>query len=107
MFSRGKRGLLVVLSLFSAITLVKPGYAHPGCRAGTVALTQSVETIVCPTNLDPLYRYGICCDSVMEAEIILQLEASSATGECAAMYQEVRGASAPLAADLFRLINNG
>jgi len=96
MCSRGKRGSVTVLSLLAAITSVKQGYAHPGCKAGTVALTQG-NTIFCPTNQDPLYQYGICCDPVMEANIILQLDGSSASTEkCAAMYQEVRGAFSPI-----------
>lgn len=95
MLSRGNHGVIAVLSLLAATatnTLVQQADAHPGCKPGTTDLTQA-NTIFCPTDLDPLYDDGlICCDAVMEADMIVQIDqAALPAGTCADMYQEVRG----------------
>lgn len=96
MFSSGNRGLVAALGLLSATTVVQQAAAHPGCRDSTgVSLSQS-ETIFCPTNVDPLYSFGICCDASMEANMIVSLDNAILAGlpansRCAEMYQEVRG----------------
>ncbi len=97
MFSGGNRGSVAVLSLLlTATTLVQRSEAHPGCAPGTTSLTKDVETVFCPTDADPLYDDGICCDAGMEAEMMLKIEAAVFEGlpsgsRCAEMFQEVRG----------------
>lgn len=91
---RGNHGWVAVLSLLlSATPLVQRADAHPGCKPDTTTLTQDVETIFCPTDVDPLYDDGICCDAGMEAEIMLKIEAAALPegSRCAEMFQEVRG----------------
>lgn len=90
MFSRGNHGLVVVLA---AIGVFQGAEAHPGCAPDTTTLTKGVDTIFCPTDVDPLYDDGICCDAGMEAEILLKIDAADLPvgSRCAEMYQEVRG----------------
>jgi len=91
-YSRSRRALAAAgLTLLSAATVVlQSAQAHPGCRPGGITLIQEPNNQFCPTDKDPLYDDGFCCDAGMEAEIELALDGSGATGKCAAMYQEVR-----------------
>ena len=99
MFSRTSLALVAGLALFSA-DLVHRAAGHPGCD-GDVNLADNLEPIFCPTDLDVIYEEGFCCDPVMEANIILQLDASTATGRCAEMQQEVRSTARQSATIVF------
>jgi len=80
------------LTLLSATVVLQPAEAHPGCKPGNgVTLIKNPNNQFCPTDKDPLYEDGFCCNANLEAKIVTALDGSGATGECAAMYQEVRG----------------
>jgi len=55
-----------------------------------VNLAENLEATFCPTDLDVIYEEGFCCNEDQELDIIMQLSASTATGRCAEMQQEVR-----------------
>lgn len=91
-YSCGSRRALAaaVLTLLSAAVL-RPAEAHPGCKPENgVTLIKNPDNKFCPTDKDPLYDDGFCCNAAMEDQIELALGGSGATGECATMYQEVR-----------------
>jgi len=89
MFCREGLPLVAGLALLSVVGVFQGAEAHPGC-VGDVSLGDNLEASFCPTDADPLYAEGFCCDVDLEADIMLQLSASSASGSCASLYQEVR-----------------
>lgn len=88
---------VVAALVLSAACVFHRAEAHPGCP-GEIELSKNPELSFCPTDGDPLFADGFCCDIVKDAELFLEHEGSGATGECAGLYKEVSGRAQPPAA---------
>lgn len=83
----GNRGLVSVLALVSATCVFQQAEAHPNCIGDFSPL--DVKANFCSYQGD-LWEDGFCCSAAEENAIKADLDASSATGDCKKMYQEVR-----------------